>query len=361
MPAGRDAARPPRVVRLASGASASAILQITDVSNFPPASCGRVAAAGLRVYPPNQTGLRARPVSVRGLRPQRARLPPRRSGAARAAAGPLNVMRQTNPAMRGGGGLLYAWGVNAVALWLASRLFGGVHVHGLREFLIAGAILGVANAVLKPLLTILTLPLVILSLGVLPAADQHRHGRARRLDHAVHASIHGFWTYAGTVVVIWLVNVAGSLASPRASRRRAAAGTGDAPERGGGAVSWPSLLIWRNLLRRPARTIFTAVGVGLGVGLIIALLAISNGVAQTAGDLTHVGGADFGLYQVDVSDFTRSLLPESLAAQVLRQPDARRGREGEAAHRRRHARVRSRPGRVRLPAARRDAGAPAPG
>ncbi len=84
-------------------------------------------------------------------------------------------------------------------------------------------------------------------------------------------------------------------------------------------MTWPSL-IWRNLLRRPARTVFTAVGVGLGVALIVALLAISNGVQQTANDLTHVGRADFGLYQADVSDFTRSLLPESLGAQVARDP-----------------------------------------
>src|SRR5579862_4054145 len=84
-------------------------------------------------------------------------------------------------------------------------------------------------------------------------------------------------------------------------------------------MAWASL-IWKNLLRRPARTVFTAVGVGLGVGLIVALLAITNGVHRTAGDLTHVGRADFGLYQSDVSDFTRSLLPESLAAQVARQP-----------------------------------------
>jgi putative ABC transport system permease protein len=80
-------------------------------------------------------------------------------------------------------------------------------------------------------------------------------------------------------------------------------------------VSWPAL-IWKNLLRRPARTIFTAVGVGLGVGLIVALLAITNGVHRTADDLTHVGRADFGLYQADVTDFTRSLLPESMAAKV---------------------------------------------
>lgn len=84
-------------------------------------------------------------------------------------------------------------------------------------------------------------------------------------------------------------------------------------------MTWAGL-IWKNLLRRPARTAFTAAGVGLGVGLIVALLAITNGVHRTAGDLIHVGRADFGLYQSDVSDFTRSLLPETLAAQVARDP-----------------------------------------
>jgi putative ABC transport system permease protein len=82
-------------------------------------------------------------------------------------------------------------------------------------------------------------------------------------------------------------------------------------------MTWAAL-IWKNLLRRPARTIFTAVGVGLGVALIVALLAITSGVHRTADDLTHVGRADFGLYQADVTDFTRSLLPDSLAAEVAR-------------------------------------------
>lgn len=84
-------------------------------------------------------------------------------------------------------------------------------------------------------------------------------------------------------------------------------------------MTWPAL-IWKNLLRRPARTVFTAIGVGLGVGLIVALLAITNGVHDTARDLMHIGRADFGLYQADVADFPRSLLPESLAAQVARDP-----------------------------------------
>jgi putative ABC transport system permease protein len=79
-------------------------------------------------------------------------------------------------------------------------------------------------------------------------------------------------------------------------------------------------LVGRNLLRRPARTLLTALGVALGVGLIVALLSISTGVQRTANDLIHVGHADFGLFQSDVSDFSRSLLPESLAAGVAHQP-----------------------------------------
>jgi len=84
-------------------------------------------------------------------------------------------------------------------------------------------------------------------------------------------------------------------------------------------VTWGSL-VWKNLLRRRARTGLTALGVGLGVGLIIALLAITAGVHRTAEDLIHVGRADFGLFQGDVNDFTRSNLPQGLAASVARDP-----------------------------------------
>ena len=79
-------------------------------------------------------------------------------------------------------------------------------------------------------------------------------------------------------------------------------------------------LVARNLLRRPARTLLTALGVALGVGLIVALLSVSRGVQRTANDLIHVGHADFGLFQSNVSDFSRSLLPETLAAKVAHEP-----------------------------------------
>jgi putative ABC transport system permease protein len=84
-------------------------------------------------------------------------------------------------------------------------------------------------------------------------------------------------------------------------------------------VTWVAL-VWRNLLRRPARTALTASGVALGVGLIVALLSVATGVKNSADELIHVGRADFGLFQADVSDFSRSLLPEGLAQRVADVP-----------------------------------------
>ena len=71
-------------------------------------------------------------------------------------------------------------------------------------------------------------------------------------------------------------------------------------------------LVRKNLFRRPARTLLTAAGVSLGVALIVALLSITQGVHRTAGDLIHIGRADFGVFQSDVSDLTRSYLPQDL-------------------------------------------------
>jgi putative ABC transport system permease protein len=79
-------------------------------------------------------------------------------------------------------------------------------------------------------------------------------------------------------------------------------------------------LVRKNLLRRPMRTLLTSAGVAIGVGLIVALLSISAGAEQTAGDLIHIGRSDFGLFQSGVSDATRSLLPVSLEQRIDSDP-----------------------------------------
>ena len=64
-PASRNHARTPSVVTLARGATAEAVLQIIEAGNFPSASCHQVAAAGMRVFPPNQTASKVVPFPFR--------------------------------------------------------------------------------------------------------------------------------------------------------------------------------------------------------------------------------------------------------------------------------------------------------
>jgi putative ABC transport system permease protein len=84
-------------------------------------------------------------------------------------------------------------------------------------------------------------------------------------------------------------------------------------------VTWTGLVV-RNLLRRRARTALTVAGVSLGVGLIVALLSITNGAKRTADELIHIGRADFGVFQAGTSDLTLSLLPQSLAEEIDQEP-----------------------------------------
>ena len=53
--AGFDHSTAPHLVTLGRGKTATAALQVVDAGNFPRAACHPVTAAGLRVYPPNQT------------------------------------------------------------------------------------------------------------------------------------------------------------------------------------------------------------------------------------------------------------------------------------------------------------------
>jgi putative membrane protein len=63
-------------------------------------------------------------------------------------------------------GLLLRIIVNAVALLAVAYLVPGISVTGFVGALIAAVVLGVVNAVLKPILIILSLPLEIITLGL---------------------------------------------------------------------------------------------------------------------------------------------------------------------------------------------------
>src|SRR5919202_6858140 len=101
--------------------------------------------------------------------------------------------------------LVLAWAINAAALWIADALWDGVTINGWAAFLIGSAVLGIANTVVKPVLAVLTLPLIILTLGFFYLVINIAMVALAEWI-APNFSIDGFWSYVGTIAVVWLVN-----------------------------------------------------------------------------------------------------------------------------------------------------------
>src|SRR3989337_4479479 len=62
--------------------------------------------------------------------------------------------------------ILLNWIVSAMAGFAAAYILPGVHVTSFTAALIAALVLGICNAVLKPVLVILTLPITLITLGL---------------------------------------------------------------------------------------------------------------------------------------------------------------------------------------------------
>lgn len=101
--------------------------------------------------------------------------------------------------------LAIAWAINLAALWVANAIWDGVQIHGWAGYLIGSAVLGIANAVLRPLLAILTLPLILVTLGFFYLLINIAMVALAEWI-APNFSIDGFWNYVGVVAIIWLVN-----------------------------------------------------------------------------------------------------------------------------------------------------------
>ncbi len=62
--------------------------------------------------------------------------------------------------------LIFKWIILSAAVVLAERLIPGITIVSLSTALIAGLVLGLINLIIKPILTLLTLPINILTLGL---------------------------------------------------------------------------------------------------------------------------------------------------------------------------------------------------
>ena len=106
-------------------------------------------------------------------------------------------------------GFLLRAAISALGLWLASVLLSGIRFESPAKLTIAAVLLGVINAVVRPIAFILTLPLTLVTLGLfLFVLNAAMDGLVARLVPGF--TISGFWTAMGAAVIVWLVSWLGS-------------------------------------------------------------------------------------------------------------------------------------------------------
>ncbi len=95
--------------------------------------------------------------------------------------------------------------ITALGLWVASALLAGVHSSGFLAILGAGLLLGLVNAVIRPLIVILTLPVTIITLGFfILVINAAMVGLVAKLLHGF--SVDGFWWAVATAIVVSIVS-----------------------------------------------------------------------------------------------------------------------------------------------------------
>jgi putative membrane protein len=100
-----------------------------------------------------------------------------------------------------------SWLTNALVLAIIAALLSGVHVDDAGALLLAAAVFGVLNTILKPLLRLVTLPLAILTFGI---AWFFVSLLMLVLTNSIVSGfdIHGFWTFVEATLMVWVVNLA---------------------------------------------------------------------------------------------------------------------------------------------------------
>jgi putative membrane protein len=110
--------------------------------------------------------------------------------------------------------------VNCAGLLVAAAVVPQIgYGHRWQTLVLAGLILGVVNFLVRPLLIVMTFPAVILSLGlVLLLVNALMLWLTSRIVTGLHTG--GFWSTVAGALIIWIVNVAlrGVLRAQRVAR-----------------------------------------------------------------------------------------------------------------------------------------------
>jgi len=106
-------------------------------------------------------------------------------------------------------GFLLRAAITALGLWVASELLPGVSFDAPAKLILAAVVLGVVNAVVRPLAFILTLPITVVTLGLFLLVLNA--GMVALVAWLVPGfQISGFWTAVGAALIVSLVSWAAS-------------------------------------------------------------------------------------------------------------------------------------------------------
>jgi putative membrane protein len=104
-------------------------------------------------------------------------------------------------------GIWFLWGFlsNIVAIWLASLVFSGIDYGSFGTLVLAALVYSAVNAILRPLIIFLTLPAVIVTLGIALLFIQ-----AFMLwltgEIVSDFEVSSYWVALGGAVFIWIAN-----------------------------------------------------------------------------------------------------------------------------------------------------------
>jgi putative membrane protein len=91
--------------------------------------------------------------------------------------------------------------ISAFSLWLTSELVGGISVDSTLTLFVAALVLGILNAVIRPVLLILTLPINLVTLGLFTLII---NGAMLKLAAALVSGfrVEGFWAAVGGALLL---------------------------------------------------------------------------------------------------------------------------------------------------------------
>lgn len=105
--------------------------------------------------------------------------------------------------------------VAAIGLWLAAHVVPGVRMHGWQTYVVAGLLLGLVNAFVRPVVTLLTLPITIITLGLFLLIV---NGLMVLFVSWILSHFHGFHFHVGGIfnavlvtIIVWLVSLVAHL------------------------------------------------------------------------------------------------------------------------------------------------------